>query len=133
MKTTQRGPRRLAGALVCAALGMGCAEAPPTTAPQGDAGVDAASASGQGGGAATVGAGGGDGQGGAGAGDGTGGGVVAQAGPGASEWVAAGGVAASSKYKLVFSLGQATTNQGKSASSSYRLQGGLSGANGSLQ
>jgi hypothetical protein len=46
--------------------------------------------------------------------------------------VGAGDVCKSPQYKLVFTMGQPTQNQTKTTSPSYRLQGGLIGANGSL-
>jgi len=49
-----------------------------------------------------------------------------------TEFVSAGQQSASANYRMVFTLGQPTQNQGKSTSTSYRLQGGLIGANGSL-
>ena len=44
----------------------------------------------------------------------------------------AGDVSKSANYKMVFTLGQPTQNQGKSTSPAYRIQGGVIGANGSL-
>jgi hypothetical protein len=52
--------------------------------------------------------------------------------PPATELVGAGDVCKSPQYKLVFTMGQPTQNQTKTTSPSYRLQGGLIGANGSL-
>lgn len=49
-----------------------------------------------------------------------------------TELVSAGQQSASANYRMVFTLGQPTQNQGTSTSASYRLQGGLVGANGSL-
>ncbi len=69
------------------------------------------------------------------AGGGTGGsagGAVAY-GPAASDLVNAGGVASSPGYKMVFTLGQSTQIQATSTSPSYRMQGGLVGANGDLK
>lgn len=51
---------------------------------------------------------------------------------GATETVNAGGVAASPSYKMVFTLGQPTQNQQTTSSPTYRMQGGLIGANGTL-
>ncbi|WP_437940643.1 hypothetical protein [Sorangium sp. So ce341] len=50
----------------------------------------------------------------------------------ASDVVSAGEVVSSPSYRMVFTLGQPTQNQGKTTSPSYRMQGGLVGANGSL-
>lgn len=50
----------------------------------------------------------------------------------ASDVVSAGRVVKSPRYRMVFTLGQPTQNQGKTTSPSYRMQGGLIGANGSL-
>jgi hypothetical protein len=50
----------------------------------------------------------------------------------ATETVSAGDVSKSEHYTMVHTLGQPTQNQGKTTSQGYRLQGGLSGANGSL-
>jgi len=49
-----------------------------------------------------------------------------------TEFVNAGGVMQSPGYKMVYTLGQPTQNQGKTTSPSYRMQGGVIGANGSL-
>ncbi|WP_437680351.1 hypothetical protein [Sorangium sp. So ce131] len=46
--------------------------------------------------------------------------------------VSAGQVVKSPRYRMVFTLGQPTQNQGKTTSPSFRMQGGLVGANGSL-
>jgi hypothetical protein len=75
-----------------------------------------------------TGAGGEGGQGGAG---GQGGGT-AESGKSATETVSAGESSTSPNYKMVFTFGQPTQNQGKTTSPSYRLQGGLSGANGAV-
>ncbi|WP_437783902.1 hypothetical protein [Sorangium sp. So ce1097] len=57
---------------------------------------------------------------------------VADVGRTASDVVSAGQVVRSPSYRMVFTLGQPTQNQGKTTSPSYRMQGGLVGANGSL-
>ncbi len=51
--------------------------------------------------------------------------------PSATQVVGAGETATSQNYKMVFTLGQPTTNQDKSTSANRRLRGGLQGANGS--
>ncbi|MGK4006119.1 hypothetical protein WMF31_26105 [Sorangium sp. So ce1036] len=71
------------------------------------------------------------GAGGSGVGGGGQGGTTAQ-GVTASDVVSAGRVVKSPSYRMVFTLGQPTQNQGKTTSPSYRMQGGLVGANGSL-
>ncbi|WP_437320013.1 hypothetical protein [Sorangium sp. So ce385] len=88
----------------------------------GDGGQGASSGSGGEGGV------GGGGHGGA----GQGGSAPADTGVEATETVTAGEVAKSSRYRMVFTLGQPTQNQGTSASAKVRMQGGLLGANGSL-
>lgn len=60
------------------------------------------------------------------------GGVAPNYGPPASDFVSAGGVSKSAGYRLVGTLGQSTQNQSKMSSPKYRLQGGLTGAIGSL-
>ncbi|WP_438000926.1 hypothetical protein WMF26_15240 [Sorangium sp. So ce185] len=75
---------------------------------------------------------GGEGGGGGHGGEGQGGSVPAETGVEATETVTAGEVARSSRYRMVFTLGQPTQNQGTSASPKVRMQGGLLGANGSL-
>jgi hypothetical protein len=52
--------------------------------------------------------------------------------PAATEMVNSGDTSKSPHYKAVYTLGQPTQNQDKSTSPSYRVQGGLIGANGSL-
>ena len=74
---------------------------------------------------------GGDGSGGGGGAGGAGGGMMADNGHPSSETVSAGEVAKSPSYKMIFTFGQPTQNQGKTKSPSYGLQGGLVGANGS--
>ncbi len=61
------------------------------------------------------------------------GGGSADMGVPATETVSAGEVSKSPNYKMVFTFGQPTQNQGKTTSPSYRMQGGLVGANGSAQ
>jgi hypothetical protein len=53
-------------------------------------------------------------------------------GPHSSDTVSAGSVAKSPSYKMIFTMGQPTQNQSTTKSTSYRMQGGLVGANGSL-
>ncbi|MCK6586566.1 MAG: hypothetical protein L6Q76_03170 [Polyangiaceae bacterium] len=86
--------------------------------------------SGTGGGGGGAGGAGGEGSGGAG---GAGGSSSANYGPPSSETVNAGEVSKSPKYKMVYTLGQPTQNQGKSTSPAHRLQGGVIGATGSLK
>ncbi|WP_437535438.1 hypothetical protein WME79_14435 [Sorangium sp. So ce726] len=74
---------------------------------------------------------GGGGQGGQG-GAGQGGGTQIPRRVGATETVTAGEVARSSRYRMVFTLGQPTQNQGTSTSPKVRMRGGLIGADGSL-
>ncbi|MDC0744349.1 hypothetical protein [Polyangium mundeleinium] len=80
----------------------------------------------------TAGTGGGGGSGGTGGDGGTGGMPPVPPGPPGMETVSAGDVMKSPSYKMVFTLGQPTQNQSKTTSPSYRMQGGLIGANGSL-
>jgi hypothetical protein len=63
---------------------------------------------------------------------GTGGGGAAAHGAPATQLVSAGEVCKSPGYKMVFTLGQPTQSQSTTKSTSYRMQGGLVGANGSL-
>jgi hypothetical protein len=48
-----------------------------------------------------------------------------------SQTVNGGTVATSDNFRMVFTLGQPTSNQGTYKSANFRLQGGLVGANGS--
>jgi hypothetical protein len=57
------------------------------------------------------------------------GGSTADNGIQATETVTAGEVSKSANYKMVFTFGQPTQNQGKTTSPGYRMQGGLVGAN----
>lgn len=52
--------------------------------------------------------------------------------PPATSMVSAGDRASSTHYSVVYTFGQPTQNQDKATSPSYRVQGGLIGANGSL-
>jgi hypothetical protein len=49
--------------------------------------------------------------------------------PGAQQITSGGGIASSSSYRLVFTIGEPTAGAA-AASSGYRLQGGLTGAMG---
>lgn len=53
-------------------------------------------------------------------------------GPHAGDVVSAGDVCSSPSYRMVFTMGQPTQNQTKTTSPSYRMQGGLIGATGTL-
>ncbi len=97
-----------------------------------------AGAGGTGGAGGTAGAGGTGGTGGTAGAGGTGGaggsgGSMANFGPPASDLVSSGNYSTSPNYKLVWTMGQSTQNQGKGTSPNFRLQGGLVGANGSVQ
>src|SRR5207245_381523 len=63
---------------------------------------------------------------------GTGGGSAVVHGPPGTETVSGGTLSKNNVFKMVSTLGQPTQNQGKSTGPSFRLQGGLVGANGSL-
>jgi hypothetical protein len=67
-----------------------------------------------------------------GGGEGGGGGAPPVAGKPGTETVSAGEQSTSPNYRMVFTFGQPTQNQGKTTSPGYRMQGGLQGANGSL-
>lgn len=88
----------------------------------------AGGAGGDGGGTTSSSAGGAGGTG----GEGGQGGGAPMAGVPATETVSAGDMASSPSYRMVFTFGQPTQNQGKTTSPGYRMQGGLIGANGSL-
>jgi hypothetical protein len=66
-------------------------------------------------------------------GGGAGGGAPSDVGAPAMDLVSAGGVAKSTNFKMVFTLGQSTQNQGRTTSSNYVMQGGLIGATGSAK
>ncbi|WP_437940822.1 hypothetical protein [Sorangium sp. So ce341] len=112
---------------VAPASGCSCAADSMVDAPYAASGAGAGGDGGQG---ASSGS-GGEGGGGHG-GEGQGGSAPAETGVEATETVTAGEVARSSRYRMVFTLGQPTQNQGTSASPKVRMQGGLLGANGSL-
>jgi hypothetical protein len=59
---------------------------------------------------------------------GTGGRPPVVLGPNANDFVNSGTVASNGKYKLVFTLGQASPNQGPATGPSGQLNGGLVGA-----
>jgi hypothetical protein len=80
----------------------------------------------------TTGTGGSGGMGGGGGSGGTGGMPPVQPGPPGMAVVSAGEVMKSPSYRMVFTLGQPTQNQTKTTSPSYRMQGGLIGANENL-
>jgi hypothetical protein len=64
---------------------------------------------------------------------GSGGGMTSSDGHEGTEFVNAGEVCESPGYRLVYTLGQPTTNQETMTSTGYRLQGGFVGATGSVQ
>lgn len=132
----------MGAALLVGATAAGCgqpAEAfQPTTGTGTGAGgatsTSSSSSTGEGGSGATTtssGTGGTAGEGGAGTGGGGAAGPV-DYGPNAHSMVSAGLMCSSPKYKMVFTLGQPSFQQGKAESPSYRLQGGLIGATGTL-
>lgn len=74
------------------------------------------------------GAGGSGGEGGNGGGGGGGGsdpGDPTFSGHAVMDWASAGGTSTSKQYKMIFSVGQGSINQGQSTSNSYDVQGGL--------
>lgn len=120
------GPSALCLALSTALFAVGCGG--------GDATMDATASPtgtvGSGGAGGQVSQGGAGGQGGA--GQGGAGGAATAHGPSASDLVGAGQVARSPGFKMLFTLGQPTQNQGKMSSPTFRVQGGFVGASGSL-
>jgi hypothetical protein len=123
-------PRLIQAALAAAVLVMA------TTAGCGGGGEETSSTGRDTTSSSTAGGGGNGGTGGAGGGGGAGGqggSGTADNGVQATETVSAGEVSKSPNYKMVFTFGQPTQNQGKTTSPSYRMQGGLVGANGSAQ
>ncbi len=68
-----------------------------------------------------------------GGGEGGGGGPPTDSGHASTELTSCGEVSESQGYRLVYTLGQPTTNQQTMTSTGYRLQGGFVGATGSLQ
>jgi hypothetical protein len=60
--------------------------------------------------------------------DGGGGAPPVVVGPSVTDFVSAGTVAKSTKYKAVYTMGQATPNQGVGKSAGHRDNGGLVGA-----
>lgn len=128
MRGVHAGPVAILLMVFTATASLGCGSGGDTESGSSrSTGTTEASSSSSGGGEG--GAGGAGGSGGAG---GAGGGTAADNGAPATETVTAGEVSKSANYKMVFTFGQPTQNQGKTTSSSYRLQGGLTGANGSL-
>lgn len=83
-------------------------------------------------GTGTGGAGGQGGVGGVGGQGGGGGAAPAAKGRSAGDLVSAGQVSKSPGYKMIYTLGQPSQNQGKMSSPKFRVQGGLVGASGSL-
>lgn len=127
-----RNPRKCLLGIACVAIWAahvaGCVDSDPS-GPGGSTGTGTTTTTGSGGTGGEAGQGGEPGQGGSGA---TGGGAPSPS-LGGTEWASAGGVVKSEKYVMHFTFGQPTSNQGKSTSSSYRIQGGLVGANGSMK
>jgi len=117
-----------AGALVVAAMvwpGCSCGGDDSTSTSSGTTtSTGEGGAGGAGGGATSTSSGGGSG--------GAGGGAPSSGGTQASQTVSGGRTSSSPSYRMTYTFGQPTQNQGKTTSPSYRMQGGLSGANGSL-
>lgn len=111
----------LGAAVVATAVTLGCGGQDTNTSSTRGTGSSSSGAGGAGGG----------GEGGAGGQGGQGG--VADHGSPATETVTAGDVSKSANYKMVFTFGQPTQNQGKTTSPSYGMQGGLIGATGSAK
>jgi hypothetical protein len=104
--------------------GCSCGGDDSTGTTTGTTGSGAGGAGGEGG-ATTTSTGGGGGAGG-------GGGGAPSGGMQATETVSAGRVSSSPSYTMVYTFGQPTQNQGRTSSPSYRMQGGLVGANGDV-
>lgn len=113
-------PATLGLVVALAMISPGCGGGGDTSSATSSGGPSSSSSSGAGGA-------GGGGSGGAG---GQGGGVVVDTGKPATETVSAGEVSKSTNYRMVFTFGQPTQNQGKTTSPGYQMQGGLVGANG---
>lgn len=126
---------RLLGILLslCAVFSAGCEDAETGPSGSGGTGASTTSTSGSGGEAGQGGNGGSGGVAGQGGTGGQGGASPVAESPPTAEWVSSGGVAKSEKFKMVFTMGQPSMSVEGSKSSSYRIQGGLVGANGSDQ
>jgi hypothetical protein len=120
-------------AVACGGDGLSSSAANSSGSGASGQGGDESSSTGQGnGGSTTSGMGGAGGEGGNGGQGGSGGSQPPLNGPPGVGFVNAGNKASSQNYTMVFTLGQSTQNQGTTTSPSYRMQGGLVGANGSL-
>lgn len=113
-------PAALGLVVFVAMVSLGCGGGSDTNATTSSASGTTTSSSGGGG------AGGEGGDGGAGGA----GGAAAESGKSATETVTAGEASKSSNYKMIFTFGQPTQNQGATKSPGYQMQGGLVGANG---
>lgn len=142
---SHRGSVLLGAALALSVAGttLGCGDdgsAGDGSSSAGDGGAGASGTGAAGTGAMGTGAGsvggsatGGSGSGGAATGgNGGSGGAPPLVGPPGTETVSGGTVCESPSYRMVVTVGQPTTNQTTTTSPSYRLQGGLVGANESL-
>ncbi|MFO0550899.1 MAG: hypothetical protein U0271_21090 [Polyangiaceae bacterium] len=110
---------------------MSCSD--DTANPGGQGGTGAGGSNSGGGGTHQGGSGGAGGQqGGSGGVGGAGGSTPTDQGHPGMDMVNAGIVAKSANYTMSFTLGQSSPNQNTMRSSSYRMQSGLQGANGSL-
>jgi len=117
----------LAAAVLVMATATGCGGGGEETSSAGSStGSDTTTSS-------TTGGGGNGGTGGGMGGAGGQGGGSADIGVPATETVSAGEVSKSPNYKMVFTFGQPTQNQGKTTSPSFSMQGGLVGATGSAK
>ena len=118
----------LAAAVLLTATATGCGgggETDATSTGRDPTSTSSSTGTGAGGSGGEAGAGGGGGAGGQGGG-------TSDTGVHATETVSGGEVSKSPNYKMVFTFGQPTQNQGKSTSPAHRLQGGVIGATGSL-
>jgi hypothetical protein len=119
----------LAAAVLVVATATGCGgggETDATSTGRDPTSTSSSTGTGAGGAGGEAGAGGGGGAGGQGGG-------TSDVGVQATETVSGGEVSKSPNYKMVFTFGQPTQNQGTTTSPSYRVQGGLIGATGSAK
>ena len=122
MHVTRQWLAVLAAVALTSATAAGCGDDSGTSSSRNNATSSSSSSSSSGGEGGAGGAGGAGGQGGA-----------ADNGAPATETVTAGEVSKSPNYKMVFTFGQPTQNQGTTTSPGYRMQGGLVGATGSAK
>ena len=116
MRKTNPAAVFFVASMIIGALASSCSDAPPIATDTTSTGTSTSTSSG----------------GGSGGSGGSGGGPMADVGHPGMETVNGGQYMKSSKYSMIYTIGQPSPNQSKVSSDKYRMTGGIVGATGSL-